>query len=244
MDKLKEVVDEKRDQLKGSIPALGPAERLEVESKLEYLDALLDEEARDNRLKEPRVFISYAEQSGDQLLKKVWGKIRQLEENFQVESGMRTHGDPEVMTHIVRIMRQCCIFVGIFTAEYQLHSRRKSSASRVDNSWPGQRSIGTSETTGEKHAVTNRTVTKQDLSKAGHDVRPGIPSSWVILEAGMAQSLGLPVVLLVENGIHPDFWFKAMGHWRQAHFRRDNPEPGLAFLATLIQEHYRRLRMK
>lgn len=49
-------------------------------------------------------------------------------------------------------------------------------------------------------------VTSRDKKKLS------APSVWTVEEKGMALALGKPVVLMVEDGIHEDFWQKVLPH--------------------------------
>ena len=70
------------------------------------------------------------------------------------------------------------------------------------------------------------------------------PRSWVLFEAGIAIGLGLRIVFLVEDGVHKNFWFDPLGHWRHAKFDRDETafRKGVSMATQLIKEHYRSLK--
>ena len=58
---------------------------------------------------------------------------------------------------------------------------------------------------------------------------------------GMAISLGLRCVILVESGIHKKFWFEVVGRWRQVKFERHAFDASLKLTIDLIREHYNEL---
>jgi hypothetical protein len=69
------------------------------------------------------------------------------------------------------------------------------------------------------------------------------PGAWVLLEAGMAASLDLDVLFLIENGIHDSFW-RHHDHVTQAHFDRANLGPGLKHAEAIIQGYFRKRKRR
>ena len=67
----------------------------------------------------------------------------------------------------------------------------------------------------------------------------GVPGPWVQIEAGMAMAYGLRCVLMIENGVHQDFWRKPFGHLRHVAFDRPVFKARVTDALTIFQEHYR-----
>jgi hypothetical protein len=67
----------------------------------------------------------------------------------------------------------------------------------------------------------------------------GVPGPWVQIEAGMAMAFRLRCVLMVEKGVHQDFWRKPFGHLRFVAFDRSMFKARVTRAMTIFQEHYR-----
>ena len=79
--------------------------------------------------------------------------------------------------------------------------------------------------------------------KSGADEEGGfVPGAWVLLEAGLAIGLRLPVVFLVERGVRKDFWFDQLGGRRHVEFERGNMIQAMKVLKTVVAENYKYLR--
>lgn len=90
-----------------------------------YLTRVREKYLRGARLLKPTVFLSFAGESGEKLVDQVYAAIRKTPAcpfgpHFDVETGMRQSGHPEVMKHIKMHLRRSCIFLGIMTAEIPL----------------------------------------------------------------------------------------------------------------------------
>lgn len=202
-EKFEDRIAQKIKQLENGIYEDIEMDNQEAQQKLQYLYSIQRQESLENKLRNPKVFVSFAGDAGNQFLTEVSREIGKLKtdsgERFQAFNGMRMKGDPFVLTHIVETIRQCCIFIGILTKEYKLNSSDDEEGSYA-------------------------------------------PGSWVLLEAGMAISLGLRVIFLVEEGIHKNFWLDPLGAWRHAKFKTDARQVGVNFVMHLIQTHYRELQ--
>ena len=66
----------------------------------------------------------------------------------------------------------------------------------------------------------------------------GAPGPWVQIEAGMAMAFRLRCVLMVESGVHEDFWRKPFGHLRHVAFERSMFKARVTDAMTIFQEHY------
>lgn len=67
------------------------------------------------------------------------------------------------------------------------------------------------------------------------------PASWVVIEAGMAEALGIPVVLLVERGVHSHYWLMPFKIWRHIEFEKENFDFKLRDAVERLREQYRNL---
>jgi hypothetical protein len=77
----------------------------------------------------------------------------------------------------------------------------------------------------------------RDVKKAQY-----APGAWVLLEAGIAVSLGLNVVYLIQDGVHDSYWHDTHAHVRHAHFGPGNYQAGLSHVRELVLEYYNKLR--
>jgi hypothetical protein len=84
-------------------------------------------------------------------------------------------------------------------------------------------------------------LTKEFKIEASGPIR-WAPGGWVLLEAGMALSKGLRIVLFVEQEVHKNFWFNMLGSVRHAAFDRNKPTPGINLAKVLVLENYQSLR--
>ncbi len=190
-------------QINKTLANLDDLAESEVEAKRAYLDMMLQEEMHNNKLSNPKVFVSFAGSTGRQIFEDVIKRINQTKTpdkliSFHAQHGMRIDGkgESEVRNHILSAMKPCCIFIGILTEEYQL-------------------------TGGEGRFA---------------------PGGWSLFEAGMALSLGLPVIFFFQEGIHDEFWKKYLGDKRHVPFTLKTYQRGLGSLMKRIQEAYRDLR--
>lgn len=97
----------------------------DLQQRLVYLRRLKREWAMSNRLVEPRIFVSFAGEAGHQLHKIALNGVRNTTvatggPRFEVSSGMRRAGDPNVLEQIQLQMSPCFGFLGILTKEYVL----------------------------------------------------------------------------------------------------------------------------
>lgn len=180
--------------------------RFESESKKRYLQKILVEEEQNNKLNEPKVFVSFTGATGRDLLEEVIKKINHTKTtdtkvNFRARNGMRADqaGKSDVMDHVIEQIKPCCIFVGILTKEYEL----------------------------------------TDINPKGGNFAPG---GWALLEAGMALSLGLPVIFFFQDGIHEEFWKKYLGHKKHVKFELKTYKRELGLLMKRVEEAYKELR--
>ncbi|KYK38476.1 MAG: hypothetical protein AYK18_07325 [Theionarchaea archaeon DG-70] len=199
-DDSKKKIETRILKLRGNLNGASWDKKEDLSMRIKYLESLLNEYRKEDRLREPKVFISFSGEIGYKLMKQAHNSLRQTESfpgrpNFGVETGMKASGSPIVLDNITAHMEPCCLFLGILTKEY-------------------------------------------DLSTEDNEGNRGAPGAWVLYEAGMAISLGLRCVLLVESGIHKKFWFEVVGRWRQAKFERHAFDAGFRFAVELLKEHY------
>lgn len=67
------------------------------------------------------------------------------------------------------------------------------------------------------------------------------PSVWTMEEKGMALVLGKPFILLVEEGIHDDYWKKTAGERVQFKFSKRNAKKMIREVVDAVKDRYREL---
>lgn len=118
-------LEKKRDDAPGN-------KKRDLDMRIRYLEGLRREYEKENRLKEPRIFISFSGETGFELMNHVIKSLRQTESRlggprFRVKTGMRPDGPALVLPSIIKHMESCCIFLGILTEEYQLKNEDKDN---------------------------------------------------------------------------------------------------------------------
>jgi len=69
-----------------------------------------------------------------------------------------------------------------------------------------------------------------------------VPGPWPMFEAGMAEALGLPVILMVQSDISSQYWKKIYYGKRLISFEKGKFGASLSFCATLAQKNYAIIR--
>lgn len=67
------------------------------------------------------------------------------------------------------------------------------------------------------------------------------PSVWTMEEKGMALVLGKPFILLVQDGIHDDYWVKTAGERVHFKFTRRNSKAVIREVVDAVKDRYREL---
>lgn len=135
-----ERIIKKRSEVAANLPHLSGESRQASIKRLGYLEHLVHDERRENRLRTPKIFLSFAGDAGEDLIQDVFPALRKLQvpnsdRTFKVETGMSATGKPQVMDHIVSKVEKCCIFFGILTREHKIGHADDEGGSHAPGAW-------------------------------------------------------------------------------------------------------------
>jgi hypothetical protein len=111
-----------------------------LSQRIDYIDKVSNQYRSEDKLRAPKVFISFAGQEGYKLMETIWRDIRNIRtpdtgNAFGVETGMKGTGEPEVMRHVINKIEPCCIFLGILTAEDVLQQKDEDGNNFAPGPW-------------------------------------------------------------------------------------------------------------
>ena len=140
-------IDDFREKIKNTISKLKKKlnnapkdEKKDLVMRIEYLEFLQKQYEQENRLREPKVFVSFSGKDGEELMVRVLRALHQTESfprapNFDVVKGMKGDGPTEVLDFIRERMQLCYIFLGILTEKYTLDHIDEGGKKYVPAAW-------------------------------------------------------------------------------------------------------------